>query len=43
MHLVTLDGRVAQRSALTSGQQATLQALKLREPPKFIDFTFPGS
>ena len=46
MHLVTLatpDGRVAQRSALTSGQQATLQALKLREPPKFIDFTLPGS
>jgi hypothetical protein len=42
MHLVTLatdDGQVAQRSALTSGQQAVLQALSLREPPKFFDFT----
>ena len=42
MHLVTLataDGRVAQRSATTAGQQAILGALKLREPPKFFDFT----
>jgi hypothetical protein len=45
MHLVTLataDGRVAQRSATTAGQQAILGALKLREPPKFIDFTLTG-
>jgi len=44
-HLVTLataDGQAAQRSALTSGQQAILQALSLREPPKFIDFTLPS-
>jgi hypothetical protein len=42
MHLVTLataDGRVAQRSAATPGQQAILHALDLREPPKFLDFT----
>ena len=45
MHLVTLatpDGQVAQRSALTSGQHAMLQALNLREPPRFIDFTLPS-
>jgi hypothetical protein len=45
MHLVTLataDGRVAQRSATTVGQQAILGALKLREPPKFIDFALTG-
>jgi IS4 transposase len=45
MHLVTLataDGRVAQRSATTAGQQAILGALKLREPPKFFDFTPAG-
>jgi len=42
MHLVTLataDGQVAQRSALTAGQKATLTALKLGEPPRFFDFT----
>ena len=42
MHLVTLataDGRVAQRSAATPGQQAILHALDLPEPPKFFDFT----
>ena len=42
MHLVTLataDGRVAQRSAATPGQQAILQDLGLPEPPKFFDFT----
>jgi hypothetical protein len=36
MHLVTLataDGRVAQRSATTSGQKTILDALKLPEPP----------
>jgi DDE family transposase len=42
MHLVTLatrDGRVAQRSAATPGQQAVFGALNLREPPKFFDFS----
>jgi Transposase DDE domain len=42
MHLVTLatsNGRVAQRSAATPGQQTIFQALDLREPPKFFDFT----
>jgi hypothetical protein len=41
-HLVTLataDGRVAQRSAATPGQQAILHALDRPEPPKFLDFT----
>ena len=45
MHLVTLtaaDGRVAQRSATTPGQQAILHALGLQEPPKFFDFTLPA-
>ena len=45
MHLVTLataDGRVAQRSAATPGQQTILRALDLREPPKFFDFTPPA-
>jgi hypothetical protein len=45
MHLVTLataDGRVAQRSSLTSGQQAILRALSLREPPRFFDFSPPS-
>jgi hypothetical protein len=42
MHLVTLataDGRVAQRSATTSSQKTILDALKLLEPPKYLDFT----
>jgi Transposase DDE domain len=42
MHLVTLatgDGRVAQRSAPTSGQKTILAALDLPEPPKYLDFT----
>ena len=42
MHLVTLataDGRVAQRSAATPGQQAILHTLDLPEPPKFLDFS----
>ena len=41
MHLVTLataDGRAAQRSVTTAGQQAILHALGLPEPPKFLDF-----
>ena len=46
MHLVTLatrDGRVAQRSAATPGQQAIFGALNLREPPKFFDFTLSST
>jgi hypothetical protein len=46
MHLVTLataDGRVAQRSATTSGQKTILDALKLPEPPKYLDFTTANS
>ncbi|MGH3802330.1 MAG: IS1634 family transposase [Pseudonocardiaceae bacterium] len=42
MHLVTLatgDGRVAQRSTLTSNQKTILAALDLPEPPKYLDFT----
>jgi hypothetical protein len=44
MHLVTFataDGRVAQRSATTSGQKTILNAVDLPEPPKYLDFT-PG-
>ena len=44
MHLVTLatpGGQVAQRSAVTPGQQAILRALHLREPPKFFDLALP--
>ena len=40
MHLVTFataDGRVAQRSALTSDQKTILAALDLPEPPKYLD------
>jgi hypothetical protein len=42
MHLVTLattDGRVAQRSTLTSDQKTILAALDLPEPPKYFDIT----
>jgi len=39
VNLATTDGRVAQRSATTPGQQAILRALDLHEPPKFFDFT----
>jgi len=45
MHLVTLatpDGHVAQRSALTAGQKSILAALKLPEPPRFLEFTVPS-
>ena len=41
LHLVTLatdQGRVAQRSLLTPGQQTILQRLELPEPPRFYDF-----
>ncbi|PZS34440.1 MAG: IS1634 family transposase [Pseudonocardiales bacterium] len=46
LHLVTLatgDGQVAQRSALTSAQQTILAALKLPDPPRFLDFTIHTS
>jgi hypothetical protein len=46
MHLVTLatdHGQVAQRSAITTGQQSVLRALDLPEPPKFFDFTAVSS
>jgi Transposase DDE domain len=42
MHLVTLataDGRVAQRSAITSAQKTILDTLELPEPPKYLEFT----
>ena len=42
MHLVTfatVDGRTAQRSALTDHQKTILTALDLPEPPKYLDFT----
>jgi hypothetical protein len=42
MHLVTLatpHGRVAQRSALTTGHKTILTALDLPAPPHFFDFT----
>jgi hypothetical protein len=41
MHLVTLataDGRVAQRSAATSGQKSILTTLELPEPPRYFEF-----
>ena len=44
MHPVTLataDGRVAQRSATTTGQKVILAALGLPEPARFFDFTTP--
>ena len=45
MHLITLattDGHVAQRSATTAGQKRILAALKLPEPPRFLNFTLPS-
>ena len=42
MHLVTLAtdaGHVAQRSAITPGQQTVLRALKLPEPPTYFGLT----
>lgn len=42
LHLVTLatnHGRVAQRSALTTGHKTILAALELPEPPRYLDFT----
>ena len=46
MHLVTLstpEGRVAQRSTLTAGQNSILTALSLPEPPRFFNFTAPNT
>ena len=37
--LATTDGRVAQRSALTSDHKTVLPDLDLPEPPKYLDFT----
>jgi hypothetical protein len=42
LHLVTLatgDGRVSQRSMLTTRHKQILAALQLPEPPRFFDFT----
>jgi hypothetical protein len=42
LHLVTLattHGRVAQRSALTTGHKSILAALQLPEPARYFDFT----
>ena len=46
MHLVTLatdHGRVAQRSALTTGHKTILAALGLPEPARYFDFTTPAA
>ncbi|MBV8228945.1 MAG: hypothetical protein JO329_03070, partial [Planctomycetaceae bacterium] len=40
--LASADGRVAQRSTLTTGHQTILAALDLPEPPRYLDFT-PGN
>jgi hypothetical protein len=40
--LATGDGRVAQRSLTTPGQQAILRALQPPEPRRFLDSTLPG-
>jgi hypothetical protein len=44
MHLVTMEtaeGRVAQRSATTTGQAEILSALGIPEPGRFLDFELP--
>ena len=44
MHLVTIDtadGRIAQRTAITTGQRTILAALNLREPGLIIDYQLP--
>ena len=46
MHLVTMEtaeGRVAQRSATTTGQAEILSALDIPEPGRFLDFELPTS
>ena len=45
MHLVTMEtaeGRVAQRSATTTGQAEILSALGIPEPGRFLDFELPA-
>lgn len=42
MHLITLaspDGKVAQRTAVTAGQEKIFTALDGGEPPCFLEFT----
>lgn len=41
--LVTADGKVAQRSISTAGQEAILTALKLTEPPKYFEISLTDS
>ena len=44
MHLVTMEtaeGRVAQRTATTSGQAEILAELDIAEPGRFLDFELP--
>jgi hypothetical protein len=46
MHLVsvsTAEGRVAQRSATTTGQAEILRALDIAESGRFLDFELPAS
>jgi hypothetical protein len=46
MHLVTMEtteGRVAQRSATTTGQAEILSALGIPEPGRFLDFELPAT
>jgi hypothetical protein len=45
MHLVTMEaaeGRVAQRSATTTGQAEIFSALDITEPGRFLDFELPA-
>jgi hypothetical protein len=45
MHLVTMEmaeGRVAQRSATTTGQVEILSALNIPESGRFLDFELPA-
>ena len=44
MHLVTLEtkeGRIAKRSATTTGQRQILAALEVREPAQILDYELP--
>lgn len=46
MHLVTLetaDGRIAQRTEITTGQRKYLTALGIREPGLIHDYQLPES
>lgn len=45
MHLVTMqvtEGRIAKRSATTTGQRAILAALQCREPAQILDYQLPA-